>query len=412
MFCWSIILGFDMSKKMKVAFVGTPDYPIPAIHGGAIQTLVTALLEQNEKKKKFEFTVYTIYDEGLALYKEKYKETKIFEVKISWFAKIQLILIKVLRRVTKNRVRYRSQYMKCINKDLANRNYDVILFETTDKEIIQLTLPEHAGTKVLYHVHADYLKNATDRIGEIVQMCNGFVAVSDFIRMQLGTLQNMKASKLFVLKNAISKDVLRIQDKRALYRSEIRKQYELSDSDIVVIYCSRLSREKGCLELEKAVNSLKNCKLLIVGGNNFSSNVKTDYVKALYAEAAKSEGRIIFTGAVSHEAVFEYMAASDIAVVPSVCNEAASLTMLEFRACSLPTIASNVGGIPEYCKEQTTLLVDYDEHFIQNLAQAIEHLCKDRALMEELKKNAGIGMEEFYYDSYYERFTELLWNKI
>ena len=49
-----------MKEKLDIAFIGTPDYPIPAIHGGAIQTLVTALIDKNEENPKFNITIYTI----------------------------------------------------------------------------------------------------------------------------------------------------------------------------------------------------------------------------------------------------------------------------------------------------------------------------------------------------------------
>ena len=54
-----------MKEKLDIAFIGTPDYPIPAIRGGAIQTLVTALIDKNEENPKFNITIYTINDSEL-----------------------------------------------------------------------------------------------------------------------------------------------------------------------------------------------------------------------------------------------------------------------------------------------------------------------------------------------------------
>lgn len=45
-----------MEKKLKIAFIISDEgLPVPAVFGGAIETLVTLLKEENEKAQKFEF---------------------------------------------------------------------------------------------------------------------------------------------------------------------------------------------------------------------------------------------------------------------------------------------------------------------------------------------------------------------
>ena len=40
-----------------ICFIAPYNYSIPAIQGGAIETLVQHLIEENEKEKKFKFIV-------------------------------------------------------------------------------------------------------------------------------------------------------------------------------------------------------------------------------------------------------------------------------------------------------------------------------------------------------------------
>ena len=80
----------------------------------------------------------------------------------------------------------------------------------------------------------------------------------------------------------------------------------MSENDFVVLFCGRLSKEKGCLELIKAVERVPDVKLLIVGGENFSSNARTEYVECLYNEAEKIKDRIVFTGHIKHSEVIRY----------------------------------------------------------------------------------------------------------
>ena len=44
----------------KIALVLPEVYPVPAVKGGAIEELVTILLEQNEIEKKAEFLVFSM----------------------------------------------------------------------------------------------------------------------------------------------------------------------------------------------------------------------------------------------------------------------------------------------------------------------------------------------------------------
>lgn len=393
-------------KKLRIAFVGTPDYPIPAIRGGAIQTLVTALLNENEKDGEFDITVFTIDDKKL--YERRYLYTQIVGIKISLLGKVRLFIRKVLRRLSKNSIPYRSEYMNKINRKLLDSTYDYVIFETTDKEIVQLDPRIKEKSKILYHIHADYLKDTTDRINKIAELVDVFVGVSDFISGRLKELKALSNSNIVTLKNAIEEQSLSIEQKTK-WRSEIREKYRFDENDFVFLYCSRLSPEKGCLELEKALIGLNDkAKLLVVGGENFNSNKKTKYLRLLQEQAEVDKGRIYFTGPVDHNLVVRYMSAADAAVVPSICNEACSLTLLEYRAFGLPTIATNIGGIPEFTSDDATLLVELNESFIDNLSTAMKNMIDDDILRKTLKQNADKQMSQYYYRAYFKNFVEII----
>ena len=68
------------------------------------------------------------------------------------------------------------------------------------------------------------------------------------------------------------------------------------------------------------------------------------------------------------------------------------MTLLEYRATGLPTIASKMGGIPEYCNKNTTLLVEYNESFIEGLAEAIQLLNYNDMLLNRMSKHANLKL--------------------
>lgn len=59
-----------------ICFIAPYNYSIPAIQGGAIETLVQHLIEENEKEKKFKFIVLSTYSKEAEEVAKKYKYTK------------------------------------------------------------------------------------------------------------------------------------------------------------------------------------------------------------------------------------------------------------------------------------------------------------------------------------------------
>ena len=48
---------------MKIAIITVGELPVPNIKGGGAETLVTQILDENEKVGKIEFVVYSIENE-------------------------------------------------------------------------------------------------------------------------------------------------------------------------------------------------------------------------------------------------------------------------------------------------------------------------------------------------------------
>ena len=102
------------------------------------------------------------------------------------------------------------------------------------------------------------------------------------------------------------------------------------------------------------------------------------------------------------------MCAVDVAAVPSVCNEAAPLTLVEFRSIGLPTIVSRRGGIPEYTNEKATIFVDTTETMVDQLAAAITKIKDDLQIRTNMSSEAIKDMSSYGYPSYYDRFNTLV----
>ena len=56
---------------MKIAIVTRGSLPIPNVKGGGVETLISALMNENEKSEN-KMVVYSIYNEEAALRSEEY----------------------------------------------------------------------------------------------------------------------------------------------------------------------------------------------------------------------------------------------------------------------------------------------------------------------------------------------------
>ena len=63
-------------KIKKILLIPPLNYPVPAVQGGAVEQLITFLLEQNEKYKLTKFIVISKYNKRAK--KIKYKHSKVY----------------------------------------------------------------------------------------------------------------------------------------------------------------------------------------------------------------------------------------------------------------------------------------------------------------------------------------------
>ena len=392
----------NQKVNKKIAYIGPESFPIPAVRGGAIESLTTQTLDLNEKGQRLDLTVFTVSDPLLDDAARNYKHCKIIQIDRGGLLGLWMILYKVLRKLSGYRLPFRSAYMIRINKYLERENFDIISFYTSHEQVSQLSSKVKA--KVLYSVASDYLTPDIPGINKVIERVDYFSS-NKYITDRIHDLLGVDRSKLRVGFPSIDIS-LDSEEERKSIRKSLRLKHDITEGDVVVLYCGRLSPEKGALQLIQAVEKVPNCKLIVVGGANFSSNAQTEYVKSLKDAASRCNNRVIFTGYLeNHDDLKKYAYAADIAVVPSICNEAGSVALLEFRVVELPTIASDKGGMIYHAGENV-VFVRCDDNYVDNLAEAISNLVNNPAERKRLSKLARIGIEKLSLEGKYNRMCE------
>jgi glycosyltransferase involved in cell wall biosynthesis len=389
---------------MRIALITASISPIPATKGGATETMMAHLINVNEDIGEHEFIVYSYY-EPIAYEKSKeYKHTS-FHYYITNKGKdhFQVLFWRILRKLTCEKVYIRFPFIKWVAGILYKENNDVVILEGQCFHM-QYMRQLYKGRLIL-HMHIDRLNNELKSADSIISCCDGIFAISDFCKRRMIDVVAKASEKIIVVKNTVDTDKF-IRTGREKSVLAVHNKIGLKPKQKLVTYCGRIDHTKGVLELVKAMVLLDdpNLKLMIIGSSIYAGSKKNSYILKVEEEAKKVRGGVIFTGYIEQSELPNYVSGSDIAVVPSLCLEAAGNVTIEALGCEVPVIASSQGGIPEYADTSACRLVDYNEYFVQNLANEIHELAYNKEFYLSLKSHAREVAVRYNKYNYYKNF--------
>lgn len=134
------------------------------------------------------------------------------------------------------------------------------------------------------------------------------------------------------------KKIDELYEDRSIYKEEIRKKYNISNNDRVVIYSGRLIEIKNIKSIIKALSKLnrEDIVLLIIGDGELNNE--------LNILSKQLNVRSIITGFITkQEELFKHYFAGDCLILPSI-DEPWGLVVNEAMASGLPVIVSNICG--------------------------------------------------------------------
>jgi N-acetyl-alpha-D-glucosaminyl L-malate synthase BshA len=188
-------------------------------------------------------------------------------------------------------------------------------------------------------------------------------------------------------------------------RAEVRHELGVGN-EVLVLHCSNLRPVKRIdllLETAARIRPRDSFKLVILAGEDFAPFANDVYRLGL-------EGRVIVVDRV-HE-IEDYLQAADLGLIASEM-ESFCLSILEAMCFACPSVATEVGGIPEVIEDDATgILVPFGD--TAALAHAVEGLIKDPARRAALGRAAQARAQELFsagvivprYEALYRRICE------
>lgn len=360
--------------------------PIDASKGGAIEQLMNVLIEENERLGRYEFIFISPYTVD-----KKYKNTKIITIKENGLSKFIRRSILYLIRKLKLKINYVTKFDKKALKIVKDLSVDKIIIEgAIPTNLDKYNLVDR--NKLYMHLHYQHTSNE-----DLSKYFGNLISVSAFVNDDIKNKIEGDCN-FHVLKNCLTSDnfYIKISEEE---KKELKKNLGFNEEDFVVIYCGRLSKEKGIDKLIEAFKLIdkENIRLMIIGESFFKGSKKNEFLKRLESECENIIDKIKFTGYIKNSKLYKYYQVADLQVVPTIIEEAAGLVALEGRACGIKQVITNSGGLKEYASDYATV-INKEDNIVQNLVDAIvesvnkQQLIKDEDLKEFSRK--------FYYDNF------------
>lgn len=396
----------------NIAIISPTNLPIPATKGGAVETGIQQIIDENEQKKEVNIDIFSYYEELASQESQAYKFTKFNYYKESNMERFKGFIKKglnfIIRKLGINyRMNMRKGYTNFIKKIVKEKQYEVILV----KNAVDLVLPIHSVTnsKICLQLHNDFLNKNTYKNKKIVNACDRIITNSEYIKRCVLTIEEAKNKRVLINKNCI--ELEQFCNVTEGQKKELIKKYNINKNEKIILFSGRMIPQKGIKELLYAVDKLPrdiNWKLYIIGSKWFSKNTRDSFQREVTEIAKKLDNKVKFIGYVPYKEIPVWDKISSLIVFPSIWEEPAGRVAIEAQAAGTPLIISDAGGIKEYVTENSAIVVKRNFDFVDNLANQILRVLEDKNLQEKMSK-AGVNNSKNYTKAhYYEEIMEEL----
>lgn len=219
--------------------------------------------------------------------------------------------------------------------------------------------------------HLKRLPPSALRWWKAAPMVDRWVAVSREVATFWQQEFRLDPTRVIVVHNGI--DTARFHPDAAR-RAEVRQRLGLPPDALLMVAVGRLDRDKGfhiaIAAVQSLLSRLPHLRLFIAGEGSFGATLRK--------MAASSGEAIMLPGYVPNHELGGVLAAADLFLMPTLCNEGLPMTIIEALACGLPILSSRAGGTVSTVEDgRTGLLLPPGD--VSALSQAIERLVTHEA---------------------------------
>lgn len=296
-----------------------------------------------------------------------------------------------------------------IRKQIKNFKPDVIIGFGILNTFIAATLSRRNNIPFIYYLidelHRFIAFKIFQPLGKIIKsrtlkLSDRVIVINKKLRDYVISL-GANPQKTYIVSAGVDLDRFLNSDDRS-----IRKKYGIKKDDIVLFFMGYLYNFSGLkevsLELAKLKDKERNIKLLIVGEGDIYNDLQE--IKDKY----KLKDKIILTGKQPYKKIPEFIAASDICLLPAqnieIMRNIVPIKIYEYMAGCKPVISTKLQGIiKEFGNDNGVIYVDKPEDVLKKAIELIEN--ED---IEEEGRKARKFVEKYGWDNIIDKFEKIL----
>lgn len=226
--------------------------------------------------------------------------------------------------------------------------------------------------------------------------CDRIIAIARHSYDMLIDLYGLPASKLSLIPNGL-KDDYRVRSEPEL--AALRKKYAFTEEEKLIVFAGRQEEVKGLFRLIEAFRQVcevcPDARLIIAGSGN---------LQRCFEAAAPYWSKVVLTGFLPKEQLYELFAIADLGVAPSL-HEEFGYVALEMMMQGLPVLVSSSTGLNELSDGgRCGMLVDMGpEDRTTALKEALLDWYRNR---EERRRFGLLGRNRFLQEYTLEKFRD------
>jgi len=282
-------------------------------------------------------------------------------------------------------------YLKGLKKVLAEIKPDVVHCHSMSTIVaLQIAFMKRKESfRLVYDEHMIFVYENKSILGKlfyflfpficknfILKRGDAFIAVNEETIIFMNKKYNIPLSKIGLIYQGADSDLFKFD---AEERNKIRKQFQIKENEVLIIYTGKITFAKKVLELlECSIKLLKSSsvKILLVGNYETKCKEKIDN----FMRNNKVEDKVMFKNFVPNRELYKYYSAADIGVWPGW----PTITTIEASSCSLPIIIEERLGMKERTSNNNGFA--YRKGNLNELKEYIELLVKNNKLRKKMGK--------------------------
>ena len=234
-------------------------------------------------------------------------------------------------------------------------------------------LPQRAAAFLYHHVRWER---------PLLHACDRVIAVSDPIALSLRRWFGVSHERMEVVYNGVDTRRFRPDPER---RAAIRKALYLDENEVMALFLSHVTRQKGLHVLLRALPRVREAwprvRVVVAGVGDYLADGQA------LAQRLGVSPHVVFVGEVPHARAHEYLAACDVFVLPTLRQEGLPFALLEAMASEKPVLVSRIGGVTSVVHDGVNgLLVRAGDP--EALGAGLVRLLADRELARRLARSA------------------------